>query len=131
MDHALELEREHAGMVLSGWIARPSFSRSQADQQFFFFVNGRLVRDRLVAHAVRQAYRDVLFHGRHPAFVLSLQIDPRRVDVNVHPQKTEVRFSRRSAGSRFPVFPPSTTPWPIPVRVRAGVRRPLPREAKV
>lgn len=91
VDHALELEREHAGMVLSGWIARPSFSRSQADQQFFF-VNGRLVRDRLVAHAVRQAYRDVLFHGRHPAFVLSLQIDPRRVDVNVHPQKTEVRF---------------------------------------
>ncbi len=91
VDHALELEREHAGMVLSGWVARPSFSRSQADQQFFF-VNGRLVRDRLVAHAVRQAYRDVLFHGRHPAFVLSLQIDPRRVDVNVHPQKTEVRF---------------------------------------
>lgn len=91
VDHALELEREHAGMVLSGWVARPSFSRSQADQQFFF-VNGRLVRDRLVAHAVRQAYRDVLFHGRHPAFVLRLQIDPRRVDVNVHPQKTEVRF---------------------------------------
>jgi DNA mismatch repair protein MutL len=91
VDQALSLESEHGGLRLSGWIARPSFSRSQADLQFFF-VNGRLVRDRLVAHAIRQAYRDVLFHGRHPAFVLRLEIDPRRVDVNVHPQKTEVRF---------------------------------------
>jgi len=91
VDQALALEHDHGGLHLSGWIARPSFSRSQADLQFFF-VNGRLVRDRLVAHAIRQAYRDVLFHGRHPAFVLRLAIDPRRVDVNVHPQKTEVRF---------------------------------------
>jgi DNA mismatch repair protein MutL len=91
VEQALELEREHAGLHLSGWIARPSYSRSQADQQFFF-VNGRLVRDRLVVHAIRQAYRDVLFHGRHPAFILRLTLDPRRVDVNVHPQKTEVRF---------------------------------------
>jgi DNA mismatch repair protein MutL len=88
---AIRFDSDHAGMRLSGWIARPSFSRSQADLQFFF-VNGRLVRDRLVAHAVRQAYRDVLFHGRHPAFVLMLELDPARVDVNVHPQKTEVRF---------------------------------------
>jgi DNA mismatch repair protein MutL len=91
VDQALAIENEHAGMSLSGWIARPSFSRSQADLQFFF-VNGRLVRDRLIVHAIRQAYRDVLFHGRHPAFVLMFDIDPRRVDVNVHPQKTEVRF---------------------------------------
>ncbi len=91
VSEALHLENEHAGMRLAGWIARPSFSRSQADLQFFF-VNGRLVRDRLVAHAIRQAYRDVLYHGRHPAFVLMLTLDPRRVDVNVHPQKTEVRF---------------------------------------
>ena len=91
LEHALHLESEHAGMRLSGYVARPTFSRSQADLQFFF-VNGRLVRDRLIAHAVRQAYQDVLFHGRHPAFVLHLQIEPRRVDVNVHPQKTEVRF---------------------------------------
>jgi DNA mismatch repair protein MutL len=91
MEQALELERSHAGLELSGWIARPSYSRSQADQQFFF-VNGRLVRDRLVVHAIRQAYRDVLFHGRQPAFILRLRLDPRRVDVNVHPQKTEVRF---------------------------------------
>lgn len=91
LDHSLPIDTEHAGMRLSGWIARPSFSRSQADLQFFF-VNGRLVRDRLVTHAVRQAYRDVLFHGRHPAFVLMLELDPGRVDVNVHPQKSEVRF---------------------------------------
>jgi DNA mismatch repair protein MutL len=91
IEQALRLEREHAGLHLSGWIARPAYSRSQADQQFFF-VNGRLVRDRLVVHAIRQAYRDVLFHGRHPAFILYLNLDPRRVDVNVHPQKTEVRF---------------------------------------
>ena len=91
IDQALHLEAEHAGLGLTGYIARPSFSRSQADLQFFF-VNGRLVRDRLIAHAVRQAYQDVLFHGRHPAFVLHLSIDPRRVDVNVHPQKSEVRF---------------------------------------
>ncbi len=91
VDQALELENVHDGLALAGYIARPGFSRSQADLQFFF-VNGRLVRDRLIAHAVRQAYQDVLFHGRHPAFVLHLTIDPARVDVNVHPQKTEVRF---------------------------------------
>ncbi len=91
IDHALTVESEHQGLRLSGWIARPSFSRSQADMQFFF-VNGRLVRDRLVTHAVRQAYSDVLYSGRHPAYVLMLELDPGRVDVNVHPQKTEVRF---------------------------------------
>ncbi|NBD96379.1 MAG: DNA mismatch repair endonuclease MutL [Gammaproteobacteria bacterium] len=91
MEQAIGLDEAHAGLRLTGWIARPGFSRSQADLQFFF-VNGRLVRDRLVAHAVRQAYRDVLFHGRHPAFALMLELDPQRVDVNVHPQKHEVRF---------------------------------------
>ncbi len=91
MEQAVLLDEAHAGLRLTGWIARPGFSRSQADLQFFF-VNGRLVRDRLVAHAVRQAYRDVLFHGRHPAFALMLELDPQRVDVNVHPQKHEVRF---------------------------------------
>jgi len=91
MEQAIVLDEAHAGLRLTGWIARPGFSRSQADLQFFF-VNGRLVRDRLVAHAVRQAYRDVLYHGRHPAFALMLELDPQRVDVNVHPQKHEVRF---------------------------------------
>ena len=89
--NSLRVEHSGAGMRLSGWVGLPTASRSQADQQYFH-VNGRLVRDRVVAHAVRQAYADVLFHGRHPAFVLFLELDPQGVDVNVHPAKSEVRF---------------------------------------
>jgi len=91
IEQSLFVEHAAAGLSLSGWIAQPTFSRSQADLQYFF-VNGRMVRDKLIAHAVRQAYQDVLFHGRHPAFVLYLDIDPTAVDVNVHPAKHEVRF---------------------------------------
>ncbi|MDX1608722.1 MAG: DNA mismatch repair endonuclease MutL [Halofilum sp. (in: g-proteobacteria)] len=89
--HALAIEHAGAGLHLSGWVAQPTFSRSQPDLQEFY-VNGRAVRDRVVQHAVRQAFADVLHHGRHPAFVLYLEIDPAQVDVNVHPAKHEVRF---------------------------------------
>jgi DNA mismatch repair protein MutL len=91
VESAIEVESEVAGLRLNGWIADPSYSRSQADQQFFY-VNGRIIRDKVVTHAVRQGYRDVLYHGRHPAYVLFLELDPRLVDVNVHPTKHEVRF---------------------------------------
>ena len=89
--HALKLDHDGAGMRLTGWFCMPTYARSQPDQQHFF-LNGRPLRDRLVTSAVRLAYRDVLFHGRHPAYVLYLEMDPRRVDVNAHPQKLEVRF---------------------------------------
>jgi len=91
LEQALPIEIERNGLRLWGWVGLPTFSRSQADLQYFY-VNGRTVRDKLVAHAVRQAYRDVLFNGRHPTFVLFLEIDPSVVDVNVHPTKHEVRF---------------------------------------
>jgi DNA mismatch repair protein MutL len=88
---ALPINEQRGAYTLGGWVAEPRYNRAQADRQFFF-VNGRVIRDRLVAHAIRQAFRDVLFHGRHPAFVLYLELPPAGVDVNVHPQKHEVRF---------------------------------------
>jgi len=91
IDNALEVDFHAGDMHLWGWVALPTFSRSQADMQYFF-VNDRMVRDKLVTHGIRQAYQDVLYHGRHPAYVLFLELDPARVDVNVHPTKHEVRF---------------------------------------
>ncbi len=87
----VQLTREAEGMALSGWLALPTFNRSQPDLQFWF-VNGRSITDRTLGHAARHAYRDVLFHGRHPAYVLQLAIDPAAVDANAHPAKHEVRF---------------------------------------
>ncbi len=88
---SLRFNTQAGRLQLWGWLSLPTFSRSQRDMQYFF-VNGRMVKDKTVAHAIRQAYADVLYHGRHPAFVLYLQIDPAEVDVNVHPAKQEVRF---------------------------------------
>ncbi len=85
------LDFEASGLRLRGWLAPPSASRSQADSQYFY-LNGRMIRDRLILHALRQAYQGLLDEGRHAAFVLFLDVDPRHVDVNVHPTKHEVRF---------------------------------------
>ena len=91
IEQAVHMDFDYEGLRLWGWVAQPTFSRSQADMQYFY-VNGRVVKDRLVTHAIRQAYADVLFHGRHPAYVLFFECDPVMVDVNAHPGKHEVRF---------------------------------------
>ena len=91
LEHVIRIDEERGGIGLWGWVAEPRYNRARSDRQFFF-VNGRAVKDRVIAHAVRSAFRDVLYHGRHPAFVLFLRISPEAVDVNVHPQKHEVRF---------------------------------------
>jgi len=151
LSQSMVIEHAAAGLRLHGWVGLPTASRSQSDQQYFH-VNGRLVRDRLVAHAVRQAYADVLYHGRHPVFVLFLELDPILVDVNVHPAKHEVRFregrlvhdflyrtlDEALAGTRAGVSPmeaQTTTPSAAPTfqypqytnqsGLRLGVREPL------
>lgn len=132
IEQALFVEHEASGLRLYGWIAQPTYSRAQADLQHFF-TNGRMVRDRLVSHAVRQAFHDVMFHGRHPAYVLFLELDPALVDVNAHPQKHEVRFrdarlvhdflfstiarviNEQRAGTGLPTaYKPATPPGAIP-----------------
>lgn len=90
-ENTLKVKQESADFYCWGWVAKPAFSRSQADMQYFY-VNGRIIRDKLITHAIKQAFHDVLYHGRHPAFVLFLECDPECVDVNVHPTKHEVRF---------------------------------------
>ncbi len=90
-ENSCYFEERREGLRLYGWLGSPSFSRSQADMQYFF-LNGRLIRDKTVMHAIRLGYQDVLFHGRHPVYVLYLEMDPTGVDVNVHPTKHEVRF---------------------------------------
>jgi DNA mismatch repair protein MutL len=100
--HAVTVERQIGALHLYGIAALPAYSRSTRDEQYFF-VNGRFVRDKVLMHAVRQAYQDILHHQRHPAFVLFLELPPEQVDVNVHPAKSEVRF-RESQGIHQFVF---------------------------
>lgn len=90
-ENSVYFTEQRDDLRLSGWAGLPGFSRSQADMQYFF-LNGRLIRDKTVIHAIRMGYQDVLFHGRHPVYVLYLEMDPAGVDVNVHPTKHEVRF---------------------------------------
>ena len=91
IENAVSIDGADGDARLTGWIAQPVFSRAQADMQYFY-INGRCVRDPKVTHAIRQAYRDVLYQNRHPAYVLHMEMDPAEVDVNVHPTKAEVRF---------------------------------------
>ncbi len=91
MANALYVEHEATGFKLTGWICQPTYARGQPDLQYFY-LNGRMLRDRLIGSAVRLGYRDVMFGSRHPAYVLFMEIDPAQVDVNAHPAKLEVRF---------------------------------------
>jgi DNA mismatch repair protein MutL len=142
---ALPLDEPGPGLRLHGGIGLPAHARGTREAQYCF-VNGRFVRDKLIAHAIRQAYQDVLHHEQHPAFVLFLEIDPAQVDVNVHPTKTEVRFrdsravhqfvfhalnkalSRSVAGAtapRAPAFTPFAAPAPVMHQAALAMAEPL------
>ena len=97
---SLQLRHAAGPVLLSGWAGLPTRSRAQPDQQFWF-VNGRNVRDRLLMNAARLAYRDVLYHGRHPAYVFYLTLDPKLVDVNAHPAQARGTLPRQPPGSRL------------------------------
>jgi DNA mismatch repair protein MutL len=136
-EQSLYVEREVDDIALSGYVGLPTFNRSQPDLQFWF-VNGRSVNDKTLAHAARHAYRDVLFHGRYPAYVLHMSMDPALVDANAHPAKHEVRFrdGRRLHGivaqtleeALIETRPAGAAPAPVPAardRIFTQSRMPL------
>ena len=94
------INEETNGLKISGWVSKPYFSRGQADMQYFF-VNGRAVKDKAVSHAIRRAYSDMMQSGRHPSYVLYLDLDPSVIDVNVHPSKEEIRFTDSRSVAQF------------------------------
>ncbi len=135
IEQSVFMDEAGAELRLWGWLGLPTFSRSQMDMQYFY-VNGRMIRDKLVNHAVRQGYQDVLYHGRHPAFVLHLELDPTRVDVNAHPTKHEVRFrdSRlvhdfiyRTIKRVIAELTPASSPTPGATAPAVGAHEPPPR----
>ena len=91
IENAIYIDEDVAGVHLWGWVASPRYNRARADMQSFY-INGRIIKDKVISHAVRNAYKDVMYGNRYPAFLLYLDIDYREVDVNVHPSKSEVRF---------------------------------------
>ncbi|MDP2152486.1 MAG: DNA mismatch repair endonuclease MutL [Methylotenera sp.] len=116
---SISVDESVAGLRLWGMAAKPTFNRNSRDTQYVY-VNGRFVRDKVISHAIRQAYQDVLHHDRHPAFVLFLELDPNLVDVNVHPAKTEVRFRDSQSIHRF-VFHSLNKALAIPTGVSNSV----------
>ena len=91
LEQALPIDARAADMHLYGWVGLPTSATNQPERQYFY-INGRIIRDKIIAHAIRQAYQDMLYHGRHPVYVLYLDIAPEHIDVNAHPAKHEVRF---------------------------------------
>lgn len=100
LEQALPIDARAADMHLYGWVGLPTSATNQPERQYFY-INGRIIRDKIIAHAIRQAYQDMLYHGRHPVYVLYLDIAPEHIDVNAHPAKHEVRFRESSLTHDF------------------------------
>ncbi|MCF6764367.1 DNA mismatch repair endonuclease MutL [Thiotrichales bacterium 19S3-7] len=91
LTRAIEVNTAYEGMRLWGWIGEPEIAKASQDMQYFY-INGRMIKDKVITHAIKKAYQDVLYHGHYPVYVLYFSIDPNQLDVNVHPTKNEVRF---------------------------------------